>query len=57
VFIGGWLGYEIARFVLGDKLFSKHFYSASSFFGSMWFISFFLLMVLLLVLWGYVRLG
>jgi len=31
VFIGGWLGYEIARFVLGDKLFSIFFYNASSY--------------------------
>jgi len=38
VFVGRWLGYEIARFVLGDKLFSIYFYSASSFSGSLWFI-------------------
>ena len=31
VLIGGWLGYEIARFVLGDKLFSIYIYNASSF--------------------------
>jgi len=39
--IGGWLGYEIAGFVLGDKLFSVFFYNASSFSGSMWFMPFF----------------
>jgi hypothetical protein len=54
VFIGGWLGYEIARFVIGDGLFSIYYYGASSFAGSMWFIPFFLLMVFLLVLWGLV---
>ena len=41
VFIGGWLGYEIARFVIGDGLFSIYYYGASSFAGSMWFIPFF----------------
>nr|AIY61653.1 NADH dehydrogenase subunit 5 [Embiratermes neotenicus] len=41
VFIGGWLGYEIASFVLGDGLFSMYFYGASSFSGSMWFMPFF----------------
>nr|YP_009350722.1 NADH dehydrogenase subunit 5 [Silvestritermes heyeri]AQP27648.1 NADH dehydrogenase subunit 5 [Silvestritermes heyeri] len=41
VFIGGWLGYEIANFVLGDNLFSMCLYSASSFSGSMWFMPFF----------------
>jgi len=25
VFIGGWVGYEIVRFVLGEKLFSTFF--------------------------------
>jgi len=40
-FIGGWLGYEIARFVLGDRLFSIYFYTASSFSGSMWIMPFF----------------
>ena len=30
VLIGGWLGYEIAGFVLGDSLFSVHLYGASS---------------------------
>ena len=41
VFIGGWLGYEIARFVMGDGLFSIYYYGTSSFSGSMWFILFF----------------
>nr|YP_009350709.1 NADH dehydrogenase subunit 5 [Microcerotermes baluchistanicus]AQP27635.1 NADH dehydrogenase subunit 5 [Microcerotermes baluchistanicus] len=41
VFLGGWLGYEIAGFVLGDKLFSVHLYGSSSFAGSMWFMPFF----------------
>jgi len=27
VFLGGWLGYEIAGFVFGDKLFSMYLYS------------------------------
>ena len=54
VFIGGWLGYEVARVLLGDRLFSIYFYRASSFSGSMWFIPFFLLVVFLLGLWGLV---
>nr|AIY62056.1 NADH dehydrogenase subunit 5 [Syntermes spinosus] len=41
VFIGGWLGYEIASFVLGDNLFSMSLYNTSSFSGSMWFMPFF----------------
>jgi hypothetical protein len=41
VFIGGWLGYEMAGFVFGDNLFSLHWYGASSFAGSMWFMPFF----------------
>nr|URH16717.1 NADH dehydrogenase subunit 5 [Microcerotermes sp.] len=41
VFIGGWLGYEIAGFVLGDSLFSVHLHGPSSFVGSMWFMPFF----------------
>nr|AQP29280.1 NADH dehydrogenase subunit 5 [Silvestritermes heyeri] len=41
LFIGGWLGYEIANFVLGDNLFSMCLYGASSFSGSMWFMPFF----------------
>jgi len=41
------------RLVLGDKLFSIYFYSASVS-GSMWFIPYFLLLVFLLVLWGLV---
>ena len=48
VFIGGWLGYEIARFVLGDGLFSIYLYSVSSFSGWMWFMPFFLPMEFLL---------
>nr|AQP27739.1 NADH dehydrogenase subunit 5 [Bulbitermes sp. B TB-2017] len=41
VFLGGWLGYEIAGFIFGDKLFSMYLYSISSFSGSMWFMPFF----------------
>jgi hypothetical protein len=41
VFLGGCLGYEIAGFVLGDKLFSMYLYDISSFSGSMRFILFF----------------
>jgi NADH-ubiquinone oxidoreductase chain 5 len=41
VFLGGWLGYEIAGFVFGDKLFSMYLYGISSFSGSMWFMPFF----------------
>lgn len=41
VFIGGWLGYGIASFVLGDNLFSMSLYNTSSFSGSMWFMPFF----------------
>nr|WNL54102.1 NADH dehydrogenase subunit 5 [Microcerotermes sp. 2 MLW-2023a]WNL54115.1 NADH dehydrogenase subunit 5 [Microcerotermes sp. 2 MLW-2023a]WNL54297.1 NADH dehydrogenase subunit 5 [Microcerotermes sp. 2 MLW-2023a] len=41
VFIGAWLGYEIAGFVLGDSLFSVRLYGPSSFAGSMWFMPFF----------------
>nr|WHM51843.1 NADH dehydrogenase subunit 5 [Cahuallitermes intermedius] len=41
VFIGGWLGYEIASFVMSDKLFSVYYYGASSFSGSMWFMPFY----------------
>nr|YP_009351775.1 NADH dehydrogenase subunit 5 [Bulbitermes singaporiensis]AQP30631.1 NADH dehydrogenase subunit 5 [Bulbitermes singaporiensis] len=41
VFLGGWLGYEIAGFVFGDKLFSIYLYRVSSFSGSMWFMPFF----------------
>nr|YP_009350527.1 NADH dehydrogenase subunit 5 [Tumulitermes recalvus]AQP27277.1 NADH dehydrogenase subunit 5 [Tumulitermes recalvus] len=41
VFLGGWLGYEIAGFVFGDKLFSMYLYNISSFSGSMWFMPFF----------------
>ena len=31
VFIGGWLGYEMAGFVFGDNLFSMRSYGASSY--------------------------
>nr|AQP29687.1 NADH dehydrogenase subunit 5 [Coatitermes sp. 2 TB-2017] len=41
VFLGGWLGYEIAGFALGDKLFSMYLYGVSSFSGSMWYMPFF----------------
>nr|WMY24021.1 NADH dehydrogenase subunit 5 [Nasutitermes sp.] len=41
VFLGGWLGYEIAGFVFGDSLFSMYLYNISSFSGSMWFMPFF----------------
>ena len=41
VFIGGWFGYEIARFVMGYGLFSIYFYGASSFSDSIRFIPFF----------------
>jgi NADH-ubiquinone oxidoreductase chain 5 len=37
VFLGGWLGYEVAGFAFSDKLFSMHLYGASSFVGSMCF--------------------
>jgi len=51
VFLGGWLGYEIAGFVFGDKLFSMYLYIVSSFSGSMWFIPFFSTYGVYLVLW------
>nr|QXT44330.1 NADH dehydrogenase subunit 5 [Hoplognathotermes subterraneus] len=41
LFMGGWLGYEVSSFTFGDSLFSIHWYSASSFSGSMWFMPFF----------------
>nr|AQP28885.1 NADH dehydrogenase subunit 5 [Hospitalitermes hospitalis] len=41
VFLGGWLGYEIAGFIFGDSLFSMYLYNMSSFSGSMWFMPFF----------------
>nr|URH16904.1 NADH dehydrogenase subunit 5 [Nasutitermes gracilirostris] len=41
LFLGAWMGYEIAGFVFGDKLFSMYLYSVSSFSGSMWFMPFF----------------
>jgi hypothetical protein len=36
VFIGGWIGYEVAGFVFGDTLFSMCLYSSSKLAGSMW---------------------
>jgi hypothetical protein len=33
LFVGGWLGYEIAGFVFGGKLISIYFYGTSSFAG------------------------
>jgi NADH-ubiquinone oxidoreductase chain 5 len=41
LFLGGWLGYEMAIFTFNDNLFSARFYVASSFAGSMWFMPFF----------------
>nr|URH16548.1 NADH dehydrogenase subunit 5 [Leptomyxotermes doriae] len=41
VFLGGWLGYEIAGSIFGDSLFSFYLYRTSSFAGSMWFMPFF----------------
>jgi NADH-ubiquinone oxidoreductase chain 5 len=41
LFLGGWLGYEIASFAFGDNLFSARLNVASSFAGSMWFMPFF----------------
>nr|QXT44681.1 NADH dehydrogenase subunit 5 [Adaiphrotermes sp. KE15-174] len=41
LFLGGWLGYEMAGFSFSDNLFSMHLYTASSFAGSMWFMPFF----------------
>jgi NADH-ubiquinone oxidoreductase chain 5 len=38
LFLGGWLGYEMASFAFSDNLFSMRLYVASSFAGSMWFI-------------------
>jgi len=54
VFIGGWLGYEIARFVLGDGLFSMFFMVLLCFLAQCGLCLFFLLMGFLLVLWGLV---
>jgi hypothetical protein len=45
----------LAGFLFGDKLFSIHLYNVSSFSGSMWFVTFFRLMVFPVVLWGLVR--
>nr|AQP27403.1 NADH dehydrogenase subunit 5 [Havilanditermes atripennis] len=41
LFLGGWLGYEVAGYVFGDSLFSMYLYNISSFSGSMWFMPFF----------------
>nr|YP_009351411.1 NADH dehydrogenase subunit 5 [Procapritermes martyni]AQP29521.1 NADH dehydrogenase subunit 5 [Procapritermes martyni] len=41
VFLGAWLGYEMAGFAFGDNLFSTRLYGLSSFAGSMWFMPFF----------------
>nr|YP_009383606.1 NADH dehydrogenase subunit 5 [Zelandoperla fenestrata]ARS43778.1 NADH dehydrogenase subunit 5 [Zelandoperla fenestrata] len=38
--IGGWLGYELAKFSLNYKLFTLRFYLLSGFMGSMWFMPF-----------------
>nr|WNL53777.1 NADH dehydrogenase subunit 5 [Microtermes sp. B MLW-2023a] len=40
VFLGGWIGYEVAGFVFGDGLFSMGWYNSSSFAGSMWYMPF-----------------
>nr|AQP29893.1 NADH dehydrogenase subunit 5 [Microtermes sp. BDIT020] len=40
VFLGGWIGYEVAGFVFGDGLFSMGWYGSSSFAGSMWYMPF-----------------
>nr|AQP28281.1 NADH dehydrogenase subunit 5 [Sinocapritermes sp. 1 TB-2017] len=41
IFLGGWLGYEMAGFTFGDNLLSINLYGFSSFSGSMWFMPFF----------------
>nr|AIY61887.1 NADH dehydrogenase subunit 5 [Acanthotermes acanthothorax] len=40
IFVGGWVGYEVANFVFGDSLFSSYWYGSSSFAGSMWYMPF-----------------
>nr|WNL53894.1 NADH dehydrogenase subunit 5 [Microtermes mariae] len=40
VFLGGWIGYEVAGFVFSDGLFSMGWYGSSSFAGSMWYMPF-----------------
>nr|AQP30108.1 NADH dehydrogenase subunit 5 [Microtermes sp. A TB-2017] len=40
IFLGGWIGYEVAGFVFGDYLFSMGWYRSSSFAGSMWYMPF-----------------
>jgi len=42
VFIGSWIGYEIAGFVLDDSSFSVHLYSASSFVSKVGYASVFM---------------
>nr|WHM51882.1 NADH dehydrogenase subunit 5 [Cavitermes tuberosus] len=41
VFVGGWIGYEVAVFSFSDDLVSVNMYGTSSFAGSMWFMPFF----------------
>jgi NADH-ubiquinone oxidoreductase chain 5 len=41
LFMCGWVGYEMSGFACSDNLFSIHFYAASSFAGSLWFMPFF----------------
>nr|QGX06391.1 NADH dehydrogenase subunit 5 [Microperla geei] len=38
--IGGWLGYELAKFALSYELQMLRFYNLTSFMGSMWFMPF-----------------
>nr|QBP33890.1 NADH dehydrogenase subunit 5 [Klapopteryx armillata] len=38
--VGGWLGYELAKFSLNYSLYTLRFHAASSFMGSMWFMPF-----------------
>nr|URX54065.1 NADH dehydrogenase subunit 5 [Paraneotermes simplicicornis] len=39
--MGGWFGYELSKFNLGNSLFSLLFYKVSVFSGSMWFMPYF----------------
>nr|UQJ75255.1 NADH dehydrogenase subunit 5 [Paraneotermes simplicicornis] len=39
--VGGWVGYELSKFNLGNSLFSLLFYKVSVFSGSMWFMPYF----------------
>uniref|UniRef100_UPI003001A964 NADH dehydrogenase subunit 5 n=1 Tax=Triatoma boliviana TaxID=3120505 RepID=UPI003001A964 len=41
IFLGGWLGYEVSYFNLGELSFSLRLYFLSFFSGSMWFMPFF----------------